>query len=335
MVIKQICRDADKKPASVIRLLRSGLFICLLCVMASCSSLAPSVTPSNMSATITPSVSHYVPTPSDNVPLSTPTSGSIAKPTDPATTVTINSNSDQGEVNLRGGPGTTYSRVGTLNVGEKVQAFGKSQGGDWIEVNFPSAPSGKAWVFSSLVTISGNELPVVDSNGSLITAATSGQTYGQTYNSMPLDSRVVKAIRIFGQQQGVNIYYVGKTDFTVVGPGLVKIVDQYNVDGFIYEIDPLTYRVVNYHISPVQPVNGRTYSEDELEKMALQFVMAQIPGIQLQDLRFNKGNKGENFFFRWSKSASGQGYFECVQVGYSLYGQLFDYIDSLPTDVIQ
>jgi hypothetical protein len=238
---------------------------------------------------------------------------------------------DQAEINLRGGPGTTYSRLGSLKAGEKVQAFGKSQGGDWIEVDFPPAPGGKAWVFSSLVTISGNELPVVDSNGSLITAAIPGQTY----NSMPLDSRVVKAIRIFGQQQGVNIYYVGKTDFTSAGPDLVKKVDQYNVDGFIYDIDPLTYRVVNYHISPVQPVAGRTYSEDELENMALQFVKAQIPGIQIQDLSFEKGNKGGNFFFRWSKSASGQGYFECVQVGYSLFGQLFDYIDSLPPDVIQ
>ncbi|MBL8062509.1 MAG: hypothetical protein JNK32_05790, partial [Anaerolineales bacterium] len=53
-------------------------------------------------------------------------------------------------------------------------ALGRSQGGDWIQIEFPSAPGGKGWVYSPLVQVSppGN-LQVVEPPPTPVPPATS------------------------------------------------------------------------------------------------------------------------------------------------------------------
>ena len=73
-------------------------------------------------------------------------------------------NLDQEQINVRAGPsaGGEYPIVGVLQQGEKVPALGRSPGGDWIEIVYPTVNGGVAWVYAYLVTVSGGDLPVVE-----------------------------------------------------------------------------------------------------------------------------------------------------------------------------
>lgn len=79
------------------------------------------------------------------------------------------------QINVRMGPSSTvYPVVGVLLTGSTAPALGRSQGGDWIQIEFPSAPGGKGWVYSPLVQVSppGN-LQVVEPPPTPIPPATS------------------------------------------------------------------------------------------------------------------------------------------------------------------
>jgi len=69
---------------------------------------------------------------------------------------------DQTQINVRGGPGTSYPKVGVLLSGQQAPAKGVSTGGDWIEIVYPGIPGGLAWVYSPLVDVSPGQLPVVE-----------------------------------------------------------------------------------------------------------------------------------------------------------------------------
>jgi uncharacterized protein YraI len=75
----------------------------------------------------------------------------------------ITVNQDQEQINVRAGPGVgdEYPIIGVLERGEKVPALGRSPGGDWIEIVYPTINGGVAWVYTYLVTISGGDLPIV------------------------------------------------------------------------------------------------------------------------------------------------------------------------------
>lgn len=79
-------------------------------------------------------------------------------PTDtpaPTTGLFITVITDEPQINVRLGPSSTiYPIVGTLLKGATAPALGRSQGGDWIQIEFPSAPGGKGWVYSPLVQVS-------------------------------------------------------------------------------------------------------------------------------------------------------------------------------------
>jgi hypothetical protein len=80
------------------------------------------------------------------------------------------------QINVRLGPSSTvYPVVGVLPTGSTVPAFGRSQGGDWIQIEFPSAPDGKGWVYSPLVAVSppGSTLQVIAPPPTPIPPATS------------------------------------------------------------------------------------------------------------------------------------------------------------------
>ena len=65
------------------------------------------------------------------------------------------------QINVRSGPGRSYDTVGILGVGQWVPALGRTPGGDWIQIAFPGAPGGVAWVYAYLTDVTG-ELPIVE-----------------------------------------------------------------------------------------------------------------------------------------------------------------------------
>ena len=68
-----------------------------------------------------------------------------------------------GPVNLRDGPGNDYAIVGTGEAGAEFQAVGSSQDGNWIQIEYPGAPGGLAWIYASFVQIGDGGLPVLES----------------------------------------------------------------------------------------------------------------------------------------------------------------------------
>ena len=66
---------------------------------------------------------------------------------------------------VRVGPGTFYDQLGELTQGQSTAAIGRSEYNDWIQVDFPSAPAGKGWVYANLVELRGgtvDQLPLVE-----------------------------------------------------------------------------------------------------------------------------------------------------------------------------
>lgn len=80
-------------------------------------------------------------------------------PTGPMVRVTAY---DQSQINVRSGPGVTYLLVGVLLVGQDAPALGRTAGGDWILIEYPGVQDGQGWVYSSLVSVYGGELPIVE-----------------------------------------------------------------------------------------------------------------------------------------------------------------------------
>lgn len=74
--------------------------------------------------------------------------------------LTVNTGTEP-SINVRSGPGIDYELLGTLLEGEQVKALGRSPGGDWVMVEFPSAQDGRGWVYAYLVTLSG-EVSIVE-----------------------------------------------------------------------------------------------------------------------------------------------------------------------------
>jgi uncharacterized protein YraI len=73
----------------------------------------------------------------------------------PTTGLYITVITDEPQINVRLGPSSTvYPIVGTLLQGATAPALGRSPGGDWIQIEFPSAPDGVGWVYSPLVQVS-------------------------------------------------------------------------------------------------------------------------------------------------------------------------------------
>ncbi len=80
--------------------------------------------------------------------------------TAPGPMITVNQ--DQEQINVRSGPSQDYPIVGVLQQGEKVPALGRSPGGDWIKIVYPTVNGGVAWVYSYLVSVSGGNLSIVE-----------------------------------------------------------------------------------------------------------------------------------------------------------------------------
>jgi len=221
----------------------------------------------------------------------------------------------QSEANLRSGPGTTYPVVGTLKMGESARALGRTDGGEWVKVALPQPVDGTAWVYAALVSLSGGPLPVL-----------SGGSAAPPQAASPA---ALEAIRQFSGQDATQAVYEGQDPVDPSMPGAVW--GHYTLNGATYGVDPLTNRVVRFEAASEKAPGPRAYTPDELKQIAVQFVKAHAPEVQLQALFFVLGNKGNYYFFRWSTAPTGPGYLAYVQVGYQPNGYLFQYINTLPS----
>jgi len=61
-----------------------------------------------------------------------------------------------GEINLRYGPGVDYPRVGVAQAGTQLEIVGYSTQFEWVQVTWPEAPQGVAWVAINLLEIQGD-----------------------------------------------------------------------------------------------------------------------------------------------------------------------------------
>ncbi len=61
-----------------------------------------------------------------------------------------------GEINLRYGPGVDYPRVGVAQPGIQLEIVGYSTQFEWVQVTWPEAPQGVAWVAINLLEIQGD-----------------------------------------------------------------------------------------------------------------------------------------------------------------------------------
>ncbi|HEX9332047.1 MAG TPA: SH3 domain-containing protein [Anaerolineales bacterium] len=96
--------------------------------------------------------------------------------------------------NVRSGPSSVAygPPIGHLNPGDTAPAIGKSPGGDWVQIEFPSGPNGTGWVYSVNVVVSGGELRIVEpppSPAPLITA-TIDPTLAAAFNIQPTQTRM-------------------------------------------------------------------------------------------------------------------------------------------------
>ena len=64
------------------------------------------------------------------------------------------------KVNVRAGPSALTERVGVLLIEQEANAIGRY--GDWIQIEYPGTPGGKAWIFANIVTLYGGPLPLVE-----------------------------------------------------------------------------------------------------------------------------------------------------------------------------
>lgn len=81
--------------------------------------------------------------------------------TDIGAYIIVNNENDQ--INIRECPNTTTCTIiGVLLAGQQAPAKGRTEGGMWIEIVYPGVPGGLAWVHSSLVSLQGGSLPVIE-----------------------------------------------------------------------------------------------------------------------------------------------------------------------------
>jgi len=64
------------------------------------------------------------------------------------------------QINVRAGPNALTEKVGVLLINQEANALGRF--GDWIQIEYPGTPGGKAWVYANLVTLYGGEIPLLE-----------------------------------------------------------------------------------------------------------------------------------------------------------------------------
>lgn len=70
------------------------------------------------------------------------------------------STASENQINVRAGPSALTEKVGVMLIDQEANALGRY--GDWIQIEYPGTPGGKAWVYGNLVTLYGGNLAIVE-----------------------------------------------------------------------------------------------------------------------------------------------------------------------------
>jgi SH3-like domain-containing protein len=82
-------------------------------------------------------------------------------PKGPTATIRIGLSDDR--VNVRSGPSVLYPQIGVILLGAEVPVIGKSEGGDWLVIEYPGVKGGIGWVWALYMNVSPGELAVIES----------------------------------------------------------------------------------------------------------------------------------------------------------------------------
>ncbi len=112
--------------------------------------------------------------------------------------------------NVRSGPSTLYPRLGQVQPGETIEAIGRTESGDWLQIRYPDAPDGKAWIFSALTDydLSKRPLPVIMELPATPTFAPESST-GEDEINTNLAVKPDGQYFAVSSSQGVTIYSTG------------------------------------------------------------------------------------------------------------------------------
>ena len=100
---------------------------------------------------------------------------------------------EEPQINVRMGPSSSvYPIVGVLPTGSTAPALGRSQGGDWIQIEYPGAPNNTGWVYSPLVQVSPGTLRIVEPPPTPVQppTATIDPTLAAQFNIIPTNTRL-------------------------------------------------------------------------------------------------------------------------------------------------
>ena len=72
------------------------------------------------------------------------------------------------QINARSGPASSYQAYGLIEKNQRVNILGQTLNGYWIQIEYPAAPTGVAWVSSQFIKLMSNitNLPYFDNSGS-------------------------------------------------------------------------------------------------------------------------------------------------------------------------
>jgi SH3-like domain-containing protein len=99
---------------------------------------------------------------------------------------------DQEYVNVRNGPGTLYDLVGRLVAGQKAAVLGRSEGGDWLLIQYFGGPDNQGWIYAATVSLSAGEVSIVEPPPTLTPAVTEtiNATLAAQFVTTPVPTRL-------------------------------------------------------------------------------------------------------------------------------------------------
>ncbi|MDX9991073.1 MAG: SH3 domain-containing protein [Anaerolineales bacterium] len=109
-------------------------------------------------------------------PLATPESGAppaaSATPIPPSATPNLPSGIVTTQINVRSGPASSFESFGLLEANSRVIITGKTLNGNWLQIEYASAPGGRGWAAAAYITLNSDisKLPYFDNQGTPLPA---------------------------------------------------------------------------------------------------------------------------------------------------------------------
>jgi uncharacterized protein YraI len=109
--------------------------------------------------------------PQPEEPQTTPEGGTPVAATEtpipPSATPNLPSGIVTAQINVRSGPASLFESLGLLDANSRVIITGKTLNGNWLQIEYASAPGGRGWVAAAYVTLNSDisKLPYFDNQG--------------------------------------------------------------------------------------------------------------------------------------------------------------------------